>query len=363
MTRLSLLLLVFLAGCSTVAVTGTPLEKAISRGDAKEVEALLRGGVDPNRKDLLTRISPACRAVRAHHLEVLKLLLDHGANILKESDALYCAVDTGQLDFVKFLLDRGAPIGPYALLRAQEHQPEILAYLREVQDQRKAPKPAAPLAPVLTPAVVTVATVPFSVPTRPADAAVIVTLGARADALATSAYANVFGLGYPPDKILELTGGGASLASLVKTIEGKLPQVVKDSSTVFFYFAGKAVSKNGQDYLLPSDGDPAFLEETAYPVSRLLERLGALHARLAVVVLDAGVTLAGTPPPALYAVAASTAAKEGEFSQLFFDGLAGAAKGANDVVTLGSLADFIAARSAAPSALPSRQRLAEVVLH
>ncbi len=350
-----------LSGCATVSVTGTPLEKAIAKGDAKEVEALLKDGADPNRKDLLTRISPACRAIRARHMDILKILIAHGANIIKESDALYCAVDTGQIDFVQFLLDQGAPIGTFAYLRAQDHQSEILDYLKKVQEQREKLKKAPPPAPAIAASSATAeAFATFHVPIRPADAAVIIGV----DRDVASAAAHVAALGYPVERTFTLTGASASRAGLVKTIEARLPQTMKADSTIFFYFAGKAVRSDGKDYLLPSDGDPAFLEETAYPVARLLDKLGALHARLTVVALDAPVSVeVSSAPAALYAVAASSAGAEGAFSRLFFEGLDGAAKGPNDVVTLGSIADYIAAKSAPPSALPSRQRLAEVVLH
>ena len=50
----------------------------------------------------------------------------------------------------------------------------------------------------------------------------------------------------------------------------------------------KAVSrwdvKTGQAYLVPWDGDPNFLENTAYPVSRLYRKLGELPAKQVFVV-------------------------------------------------------------------------------
>ena len=44
--------------------------------------------------------------------------------------------------------------------------------------------------------------------------------------------------------------------------------------------------KSGAAYIVPWDGDPNFLETTAYPVSRLYQKLGALKAREIVVALD-----------------------------------------------------------------------------
>jgi hypothetical protein len=297
--------------------------------------------------------------VRARRLDMLKLLIQHGANVKKESDALYCAVDTGQLDVVKFLVEQGSPVSNLALLRARDHQQEILAYLTEIQ-AKGSPKPArAPERERDQP----VSGVPFSVPTRPLDAAVVV---ASQPEIAGVAAAYLHALGYPTERTVMLTGTSATRAGLAKELEGRLPKVVSANSTVFFYFAGNAVVDGNTQYLLASDGDGAFPQQTGYALGNVLEKLGALGARLTVLAVDAPVTLEGLPQPNpyFYAVSASTSAPaNGLFSRLFFDGLGGAAKGPNDVVTLGSLADFIGARSAQPTALPNRRRLAEVVLH
>jgi hypothetical protein len=383
-----LALLPLLAGCATVKITGTPLEKAIALGDGKQVEALLKGGADPNRRDLLTRISPACRSIRSNHIDILKILIAHGANIVKESDALYCAVDSGQLDTVKFLIGQGAPIGEFAVLRSQDHQPEIASYLKQVKEERAqatgttpvappAPVPAPTPAPAPAPVAVSTPTaaapassgtlvdvfVPFNVPARPLDIGVAVAVGPDAEQKIRVAAAHMTALGYPADRILRVVGAEAGHAGLVKTVEGILPKVVKNGATVFFYFAGKSLSANGKEYLMPADGDPAFPEETAYPVSRLIEKLGAVHARLTVVVLDAPVALSGDAPAGLYAIASGPNLRPGAFARLFFEGLDGAAKGPNDVVTLGSLGDYVSEHSAPATAIPSRARLAEVVLH
>lgn len=102
-------------------------------------------------------------------------------------------------------------------------------------------------------------------------------------------------LGYPERNVILLTGPQASRSGLAKNIETRLPQLVDEKSTVFFYFSGHGAPdvKSGQAYLVPFDGDPEFLEDTAYPLHRLYQKLGALKARRVIVALDSCFSGAG----------------------------------------------------------------------
>lgn len=103
--------------------------------------------------------------------------------------------------------------------------------------------------------------------------------------------AHLLALGYPAAQVRLVTGGDAARAGIAEAVETWLPACVKkDRSAVFFYFAGRGAPDpmSGAQYLLPSDGDPARLDDSAYSVFKLYSRLTKLRARRVVVVLDAG---------------------------------------------------------------------------
>jgi len=102
-------------------------------------------------------------------------------------------------------------------------------------------------------------------------------------------------LGFAPRNIEFLKDDEATRTDIQKSLERKLPNMVKSQSRVFFYYSGHGAPdpSTGTAYLLPYDGDPSYLQETGYPLARLYEMLGKLHARETMVVLDACFTGAG----------------------------------------------------------------------
>ncbi|GAG20109.1 unnamed protein product, partial [marine sediment metagenome] len=102
-------------------------------------------------------------------------------------------------------------------------------------------------------------------------------------------------LGIPLRHIVHLSGSKASYISLKKYLESWLPRNVKPNSRVFFYFSGHGAPdvKTGEAYLVPWDGDPGFLKDTAYPLKRLYGSLGKLKAKEIIVALDACFSGAG----------------------------------------------------------------------
>ncbi len=112
---------------------------------------------------------------------------------------------------------------------------------------------------------------------------------------AQSMRSHLVALGYPSRNIVLLTGSKATRAGLAKNLENWLARNTDEKSTVFFYYSGHGAPnvKTGQAYLVPIDGDPQYLEETAYPVKRVYEQLGALKARTVLVMLDACFSGAG----------------------------------------------------------------------
>ncbi len=106
---------------------------------------------------------------------------------------------------------------------------------------------------------------------------------------------HLLAMGYPERNIIFLTGARASRTGIEKYLESWLPLNIEEDSHLFVYFSGHGAPdpKSGQAFLMPSDGDAKFIENTGYPLGRLYEQLGALKARQIVVALDACFSGAG----------------------------------------------------------------------
>jgi len=95
-------------------------------------------------------------------------------------------------------------------------------------------------------------------------------------------------LGYPEENVVLLTNEQASLGDFVKYIEKWLPNNVEKNSTVFVYYSGHGAPSpySGDAYLVPYDGDPAFIDETGYSLKRMYDALSRLPAQEVLVALD-----------------------------------------------------------------------------
>lgn len=136
----------------------------------------------------------------------------------------------------------------------------------------------------------------YSMPEREHDLAVVMGIDgysdlprapyAERDAAAFAAHARAMGV--PARNVVLLTGSKAGRAAIEKYVEQWLPRLVVPDSRVYFFFSGHGAPdiKSGQAYLVPWDGDPNFLETTAYPVKRLYQRLRALKAKEVLVAMD-----------------------------------------------------------------------------
>jgi hypothetical protein len=99
---------------------------------------------------------------------------------------------------------------------------------------------------------------------------------------------HLLALGFAPRNVMLLTGARASRSGIATAVERKLPAMTKPGSTVFFYYSGHGAPDpaTGKAYLLPADGDPQYLDDSAYATARLYSKLGALKAKRVLVVLD-----------------------------------------------------------------------------
>jgi len=215
---------------------------------------------------------------------------------------------------------------------------------------------------------------------RPEDYALIVGVG-KYSALPEAQYAerdaeavkkHLLALGLPPRNIVSLSGGKATRGALQGYVEEWLPKNVKPGGSVFFYYSGHGAPdpKTGQAYLVPWDGDAAFLQSTAYPLKQLYASLGKLKAKSVIVALDScfsgaggrSVLAQGARPLVaqveegvggesrltVFAAASSdeitgTLAEQGHgaFTYYFLKGLGGGARDKSGAVTVQSLFDYL----------------------
>jgi len=102
-------------------------------------------------------------------------------------------------------------------------------------------------------------------------------------------------MGYPEENVVLLTNEKALQSDLNKYFERWLHNQVEKGSTVFIYYSGHGAPdhKTGGAYLVPYDGDPAFISETGYSLKRMYDALGKLPAKEIIVVLDSCFSGAG----------------------------------------------------------------------
>lgn len=96
-------------------------------------------------------------------------------------------------------------------------------------------------------------------------------------------------MGFDPRNVLLMTDAQATKTDLEKNLGSWLRNRVEARSRVFIYYAGHGAPNpaTGEGYLMPYEADPNYLEDTAYPVSKLHASLAKLPTRSVTVVLDA----------------------------------------------------------------------------
>ncbi len=107
---------------------------------------------------------------------------------------------------------------------------------------------------------------------------------------AQTMYAYLTGaMGFDPKNVVLLADEHATRTDFQKNLGSWLMNRVGPKSRVFVYYAGHGSPnpKTGQGYLMPYEADPAYLEDTAYPLSKLYASLGKLPTKDVTVVLDA----------------------------------------------------------------------------
>jgi hypothetical protein len=182
----------------------------------------------------------------------------------------------------------------------------LAAYARERADRSPAPVapgPAPSAPPIRSGPVSDVDSPTYVADEKPDNFAVVVGIekyssvpdASFAERDAEAMHNHLLALGYPERNIIYLIGEKATRSSIQKYIEMWLPKNVKEDSQVVFYFSGHGAPDpaSKQAYLVPWDGDPKFLENTAYPIAQLYKSLAALKVQKVLVALDSCFSGAG----------------------------------------------------------------------
>ena len=317
-----------ITGCATV----TPLGRAAKGGDIKEVEALLKEGANVNAV-VTPGLSPLHEAVfNDAPLNIVRLLLDKGADVNKKScgdgwaadcncsTPLYIAACRGNVNMVKLLLEYKADVSVVhydkktPLEIAQEHgQTAIVHLLKRAEEKQNKELYANDEAAVSSaesravhPPLSDVDELP-AIKTKPNKNAYAIVIGieqyrqklpkadfATQDAKLMAAYLTK-ALGYQEENVITLLNDHATYVDLVKYFEKWLPNNVEKGSTVFVFYSGHGAPdpKSGSAFLVPFDGDPSFIDQTGYPLIRMYDALGKLPAKEVIVVLDSCFSGAG----------------------------------------------------------------------
>jgi hypothetical protein len=102
-------------------------------------------------------------------------------------------------------------------------------------------------------------------------------------------------LGYPEENVVVRLNDKAAKTDLEKYFGEWLRNNVEPGGSVFVYYSGHGAPnpKTGDAYLVPYDGDPSFVESTAYPLKQLYASLDKLPTKDIIVVLDSCFSGAG----------------------------------------------------------------------
>lgn len=124
----------------------TALGQAATNGKTNVVEYLRKNGADVNIPQGIPRDAIIVRAVQRGHMDVVKLLIENGENLLHSTkygyNLLYIAASKGRLDLVKYLVKVGMDVNAKSgnqgngiktpLIAACEHgHVEVVKYLLE----------------------------------------------------------------------------------------------------------------------------------------------------------------------------------------------------------------------------------------
>lgn len=308
----------------------TALHLAAAGGHLPIAQLLIDRGAGVNSQNRF-KFTPLAIAASKGHTQIVRLLLERGADVSIPdywgTQPLWWAVrDAGNAEVVQLLLAHGADPGIKGreidimqdwrppLTVAQEKGNSKIIRLLQQAEAGPVGAATAPSAVASVPAPPAAAAVPASDVDQPpaglaktkANAyAVVIGIETYRNKLPKADYAShdaeVMGnyltkvMGYEEENVAVLLNDRAAKTDLEKYLEHWLPKRVEPGASVFIYFSGHGApnAKTGDAFLVPYDGDPAFVDATGYPLKRLYEQVGKLQAKEVVVMLDSCFSGAG----------------------------------------------------------------------
>jgi len=312
----------------------TPLGCAAKNGRTAAAKILLDKGADINEKYGGYRFgmynpTALILASREGHFEIVKLLVERGADIratdsMMKYSALTWAAYGGHTEIIQFLLEKGADVNEIDSVtkillekgadidesiialesaassaknqsEAGKYRQGIITLKKYSKKQEKADQYTVQLSGVDRPT--------YRNPERADNYAVVVGIEKYSE-IPEASYAerdagavrdHLIAMGFPQRNIILLTGQRATRSGIAKNLESWLPNNVSQNSTVFFYYSGHGAPDpgSGEAYIVPFDGDPNYITDTGYSLTRLYQKLGELKARKVTVVLDSCFSGAG----------------------------------------------------------------------
>jgi len=316
---LEVIFILFLLTLSVGCVT--PLHTASSAGDTKAVVELLdKGKYDINEQR--SGFTPLMFAAANGRSDIVRLLLERGADIHatgRGGDALFWAAEGGHADVVKLLIDRGSDID--AAITSLEIcvngtggvvwndnmragcKAGFISLKRLAEKQRTSRQTETTVTKPSQEAYLAIKSDVDELPvikTKRNKNAYAIVIGienyrqklpradyAAADAKIIAEYLTKT-MGFPEENVITLINDRALKSDLEKYFDRWLSNNVEENGRVFIYYSGHGApnTKTGDAYLVPYDGDPTFITETGYPITRLYESLGKLKAKDITVILD-----------------------------------------------------------------------------
>jgi hypothetical protein len=281
-----LVALTIITGCATA----TPLTQAAGRGDISAAKDLIDKGANVNERDAQGGMTALTAASAMGHVELANLLIDKGANI----DSALDGCERYKVPYAKTCAR--------FLERRQSER-------NQVQSAKSNPVPLGTVASTEVSPIIIKSDIDElpTIKTKPNRNAYAIVIGienyrqklpkadfATQDAQLVADYL-IKAMGYPEENVITLLNDRASNVDLAKYFEKWLPNNVETSSSVFIYFSGHGAPnpRTGDAYLVPYDGDPAFIDQTGYSLKRMYEALGKLPAKEIIVALDSCFSGAG----------------------------------------------------------------------